>query len=96
MTAACKLDGSSLNGLNLRVAPRKEKAPQVPPNLFRFFIPRGSLAYKVQSYMGIGQVDGEQLLDLDMKKFRQEKQEVCNSATLAVPLLTILFVLKQG
>ena len=23
-----------------------------------------------------GQVDGEQLLDLDMKKFRQEKQEV--------------------
>jgi len=49
VTAACKLDGSSLNGLNLRVAPRKEKAPQV---------------------------DGEQLLDLDMKKFRQEKQEV--------------------
>jgi len=49
VTAACKLDGTSLNGLNLRVAPRKEKAPQV---------------------------DGEQLLDLDMKKFRQEKQEV--------------------
>jgi len=45
---ACKLDGSSLNGLNLRVAPRKEKPPQV---------------------------DGEQLLDLDMKKFRQEKHE---------------------
>ena len=46
--------------------------------------------------MGIGQVDGEQLLDLDMKKFRQEKQEVCNIANLAVPLLTNLFVLKQG
>ena len=29
--------------------------------------------------MGIGQVDGEQLLDLDMKKFRQEKQEVWNT-----------------
>ena len=29
-----------------------------------------------------GQVDGEQLLDLDMKKFRQEKQEVCNNVTL--------------
>ena len=26
---ACKLDGSSLNGLNLRVAPRKEKPPEV-------------------------------------------------------------------
>merc|ERR1712059_112129 len=45
---ACKLDGSTLNGLNLRVAPRKEKPPQVV---------------------------GEQLLDLDMKKFRHEKQE---------------------
>ena len=31
-----------------------------------------------------GQVDGEQLLDLDMKKFRQEKQEVCNNVTLTV------------
>ena len=29
-----------------------------------------------------GQVDGEQLLDLDMKKFRQEKQEVCNNVTI--------------
>jgi len=26
---ACKLDGTSLNGLNLRVAPRKEKPPEV-------------------------------------------------------------------
>ena len=33
VTAACKLDGTSLNGLNLRVAPRKEKAPQVAPQL---------------------------------------------------------------
>jgi len=48
VSLACKLDGSQLNGLNLRVAPRKEKPPQV---------------------------SGEQLLDLDMKKFRQEKQE---------------------
>ena len=30
--------------------------------------------------MSIGQVDGEQLLDLDMKKFRQEKQEVCTAS----------------
>jgi len=29
VTLACKLDGSSLNGLNLRVAPRKEKPPEV-------------------------------------------------------------------
>ena len=32
--------------------------------------------WQIQSYMCTGQVDGEQLLDLDMKKFRQEKQEV--------------------
>ena len=29
MALACKLDGTSLNGLNLRVAPRKEKPPEV-------------------------------------------------------------------
>eukprot|EP00088_Acartia_fossae_P057227 TRINITY_DN6674_c0_g1_i1.p1 TRINITY_DN6674_c0_g1~~TRINITY_DN6674_c0_g1_i1.p1 ORF type:complete len:618 (-),score=184.03 TRINITY_DN6674_c0_g1_i1:212-2065(-) len=45
---ACKLDGSSLRGLNLRVAPRKEQAPEV---------------------------EGEVLLTLDMKKFRNEKQD---------------------
>jgi len=45
---ACKLDGSSLRGLNLRVAPRKEQAPQV---------------------------EGEVLLNLDMKKFRNEAQD---------------------
>jgi len=28
-------------------------------------------------FMKHWQVDGEQLLDLDMKKFRHEKQEVC-------------------
>lgn len=43
---ACKLDGSALNGLNLRVAPRKEKPPEV---------------------------EGDVLLELDMKRFRQEK-----------------------
>ena len=45
---ACSLDGTPLRGLNLRVAPRKEKPPEVV---------------------------GEVLLDLDMKKFRIEKQE---------------------
>jgi len=45
---ACRLDGTSLHGLNLRVAPRKEKPPEVK---------------------------GDVLLDLDMKKFRNEKQE---------------------
>jgi len=45
---ACRLDGSRLRSLNLRVAPRKEKPPEVI---------------------------GEVLLDLDMKKFRNEKQE---------------------
>lgn len=34
------------------------------------------IKWQIQSYMCTGQVDGEQLLDLDMKKFRQEKQEV--------------------
>ena len=29
MSLACKLDGTCLNGLNLRVAPRKEKPPEV-------------------------------------------------------------------
>jgi len=29
VTLACKLDGTCLNGLNLRVAPRKEKPPEV-------------------------------------------------------------------
>ena len=41
-----QLDGSALNGLNLRVAPRKEKPPEV---------------------------EGDVLLELDMKRFRQEK-----------------------
>jgi len=45
---ACKLDGSLLNGLALKIAPRKEKPPEV---------------------------DGEKLLMIDMKKFRNEKQE---------------------
>lgn len=45
---ACRLDGSNLRGLNLRVAPRKEKPPQIA---------------------------GDVLLDLDMRKFRNEKQE---------------------
>lgn len=45
---ACRLDGSNLRGLNLRVAPRKEKPPEVV---------------------------GEILLELDMRKFRNEKQE---------------------
>jgi len=44
--SACKLDGTPLNGLNLRVAPRKEKPPEV---------------------------NGDVLLNLDMKKFRHEK-----------------------
>jgi len=48
VTKACALDGLSLNGLNLRVAPRKEKRPEV---------------------------DGEQLFDINMKKFRMEKHE---------------------
>jgi len=48
VTQACKLDGSSLRGLNLRVAPRKEQAPQV---------------------------EGEVLLNLDMKRFRNEAQD---------------------
>ena len=29
VSLACKLDGTCLNGLNLRVAPRKEKPPEV-------------------------------------------------------------------
>jgi len=44
---ACSLDGSNLRGLNLRVAPRKEKPPEVV---------------------------GEVLCEMDMKKFRNEKQ----------------------
>jgi len=43
---ACKLDGSNLRGLNLRVAPRKEKPPDI---------------------------EGEVLLAMDMKNFRQER-----------------------
>ena len=34
-----------------------------------------------------GQVDGEQLLDLDMKKFRQEKQEVRYNVTFTATSL---------
>ena len=32
VSLACRLDGSTLHGLNLRVAPRKEKPPQVRGN----------------------------------------------------------------